>query len=556
MQSTRAWLSSVLILACLALSGGVEAANKKKTGKPPPPPPPIPSDASLGFFDNTRDELLGNIKRVGVMPIRDIPASLRDRDDAKQALIEAVMKYLRAANFEVVGPASYQAIYDRFNKQLGGMYDASTGEMKRDVASAVLQNAQREFVSKERLDGYVYIRVRSAAAGYSDDYVSWDGVRERSDGQPPPSNAFTEFWTASDTKGTLPALSLLVQMVNKQERVVYGRHGGIQAVAYHRWIKGSDIGFQFVASADQLKDLERIDRAARVATLPLVHTPKEISLGDADPQINALRVDLSKLPPLPEGRLFVNDSPLLVPREQILQSVHRVALSPLNTHPFTVPDYVQKIMMDGIRSELATLNWEVVDAPNAIEMLVKALLETKLFDPLTGKRDEAKTSAVRKSVFNALGINPVPDAILWVDLSKTVAVHRGGDVEWDGANQNGITMGPVIKKLFIGASNEPGAGSGGVAAVSLSVYLADANDTPLYRSRGGVELLQKLKYIPPTTYSGGHAEPVDLAPSELFHEHSRAEHAPHYALRDLVLTPEALAAELNPVPEKKKKTKK
>ena len=60
MQSTRAWLTRVLILSCLALSAGVTDAAAKKTA-PVKPPPPIPTDESLGFFDNTRDELLTNI---------------------------------------------------------------------------------------------------------------------------------------------------------------------------------------------------------------------------------------------------------------------------------------------------------------------------------------------------------------------------------------------------------------------------------------------------------------------------------------------------------------
>jgi hypothetical protein len=257
------------------------------------------------------------------------------------------------------------------------------------------------------------------------------------------------------------------------------------------------------------------------------------------------RVDLSTLPALPAGRIFKTDSPLLVPRERILQSVHRVALSPVDPDRFSPPVDVQKRLVDDIKQELAPLNWEIVDAPRARELLVTELLKTQLFDPLTGKRDEAKASGVRKSVFTALGITPTPDAILWVSLAKTTAIHRWGDVEWDGASQSGLTLGPVVSKLF-GGSAQPGAGSGGIAALSLSVYLADAADTPLYRSRGGLQLLQKLNYTPPAYYQVGRSDPVDLAPSELFQDPSREPRAVHFALRDLVMAPEALELELHP----------
>jgi hypothetical protein len=545
-------LPFVLILAGLALSGAADAANSKKTK----PPPPIPTDKELGFFDNTRDELFASIKRVGIMPVTDMPGALRDRDDAKKALQDAVAKYLKLANFEVIGVESYQAGYDRFNKQLGGMYDPATGDLRREVASAVLQNARREFGSKEKLDAFVFIRVVLSAAPYSNDYCYWDGVHDRADGKPPPKNAFMDFWNADASTGSVPALSLLVQIVSTRDRVVYGRKGGIQPAAYHDWVKESNAPFQTVEFEDLLKDAQRIDRAARVATLPLVRTPKDISLGDKDPEINAKRIDLSTLPVLPPGKLYKDESPLLVPRDEILQKVRRVALSPVDPDRFDISDAMKQRLVDYVRWELKALNWEIIEAPKAHELLGKELLKTQLFDPMTGKRDEAKATAVRKSVFTALGITPTPDAILWVGLTRTTAIHRWGDVEWDGVSQSGLTMGPVVSKIW-GGSAQPGAGSGGISASSFTAYLADANDTPLYRGRGGLQLLQKLNYTPPGYYQAGRADPVDLSPGELFTDMSREQPAVHAALRTLVMTPEALQAELNPPkPGKEKKKKK
>jgi len=538
-HSIRAWILAIITL-CVALGDAAQAANSKKAK-----PPPIPTDKELGFFDNTRDELLANVKRVGVLPVYDMPASLRDREDAKKALQDAVIKYLQLAKFEVVGPEAYQAVFDRFNKQLGGMYDPATGDLRRDVAKAVLENARREFGSKEKLDAFVFVRVLIAAAPYSNDYCNWDGVHDRADGKMPSKNAFLNFWNADASTGSVPALSLLIQVVSTRDRVLFGRKGGIQPAAYHDWVKGSDAPFQTVKSDDLLKDTQRIERAARVATLPLVRTPQEISLGDENPEINAKQIDLSTLPALPPGKLYKDESPLLVPRDQILQKVHRVALSPVDPERFNITDEMKQRLVAHVKSELAPLNWELVDAPTAHELLGKELLKTQLFDPLTGKRDEARASAVRKSVFSALGISPVPDAILWIGVSRTTAIHRYGDVEWDGVSQSGLTLGPVVQKLFSG-SGEPGAGSGGISASSFTAYLADANDTPLYRGRGGLQLLQKLKYTPPGYYQPGRADPVDLAPGELFNDLTREQPAVHAALRALVLTPEALQAELDP----------
>jgi len=551
-HTTKAWVLA-FIASCVALGGAAQAATTKKAK----PPPPIPTDKELGFFDNTRDELLANVKRVGVMPVYDLPAPLRDRDDAKKALQDAVIKHLQLAKFDVVGPEPYQAAFDRFNKQLGGMYDPATGDLRREVATAVLQNARREFGSKEKLDAFVFVRVVLQSAPYSSDYCYWDGVHDRADGKVPSKNAFLNFWNADSSTGSVPALSLLIQIVNTRDRVLYGRRGGIQPAAYHDWVKGSNAPFQTVKYEDLLKDNQRIERAARVATLPLVHTPKEISLGDANPEINAKQIDISTLPALPPGKLYKDESPLLVPRDEILQKVHRVALSPVDPQQFNISAEMQQRLVDHVKSELKPLNWELIDAPKAHELLGKELLQTQLYDPLTGKRDEAKASAVRKSVFSALGITPVPDAILWIGVTRTSAIHRWGDVEWDGVSQSGLTLGPVVSKLFSGSA-QVGAGSGGISASSFTAYLADANDTALYKGRGGLQLLQKLKYTPPAYYQAGRADAVDLAPSELFNDQTREQPAVHAALRSLVLAPEALEAELHPAKSggKEKKAKK
>ena len=180
-------------------------------------------------------------------------------------------------------------------------------------------------------------------------------------------------------------------------------------------------------------------------------------------------------------------------------------------------------------------------------MLHAKILEGELFDPLTGKRNEERAASIRKSVFPMLGSGAPPDAVMWLSLVTTNALHQQGDVEWDGVNQNGFTMGPVVKKMFGGSANNL-SGTGSIHAISLSVYLADSNDTALYKSKGGLQLAQKLKFTPAPygSYAPNETEAIDLAPRELFQDLSREVPAVHAALRDLVLTPEALALERNP----------
>lgn len=539
----RVFLAAVGVLL---LATGAAAADKKKA----PVPKPLPTDRELGFYGATRDQLRATVKRVGLLPTR-LPGWMDDRQDAEKSLQETVSRYLTLAGFEVVGPDNYQAAFDRFNKQVGGMYDGKTGILKDDVAGAVYSNALREFIKKDRLDAYVLVKAVTASAPYYGQYARWDGVHDRSDGKLP--DIMVRFLEMPSSEGTVPALSLRIQIVSLQDRVLFGRDGGIELTAYF-----DGLDFARVSIKDLLRDAARIERATRVATLPLVRTPHDIAYGDDDPEINAQKMHLKDLPPQPAGQKVVRASPLLVPRGQILSSVKRVALSPIYPGPFKVPADVQKRLMEFVREELAPLGWEIIDSPQAREVLLAKMMESQLFDPLTGKRDEARATEIRKSVFKNLGAERPPDAILWLSLVRSSVLQKMGDVAWDGVEQNAFTRGPVVHKFWSGTA-VVGAGSSSIAASSINMYITDANDSVLYQSRGGIELLQGIKVTTSYGYNQTKSDSdlVDLAESELFHDLSREKPAVHAALRDLVMTPEALLDELNPDPKKaKKKAKK
>ena len=529
-------------MGVMLLATGAAAADKKKA----PVPKPLPTDRELGFYGATRDQLRATVKRLGLLPTR-LPGWMDDRPDAEKLLQETVSRYLTLAGFEVVGPDNYQAAFDRFNKQVGGIYDGKTGILKDDVAGAVYSNALREFIKKDRLDAYVLVKAVTASAPYYGQYARWDGVHDRSDGKLP--DIMVRILELPNSEGTVPALSLRIQIVSLQDRVLFGRDGGIELTAYF-----DGLDFARVPHKDLLRDAARIERATRVATLPLVRTPHDIAYGDDDPEINAQKMHLKDLPPQPAGQKGVRASPLLVPRDQILSSVKRVALSPIYPGPFKVPADVQKRLMDLIREELAPLGWEIIDSPQARDVLLAKMMESQLFDPLTGKRDEARATEIRKSVFRSLGTAQPPDAILWLSLVRSSVLQKMGDVAWDGVEQNAFTRGPVIHKFWSGTA-VAGAGSSSIAASSINMYMTDANDTVMYQSRGGIELLQGIKVNTSYGYNQTKfdSDTVDLAESELFHDLSREKPAVHAALRDLVMTPEALQDELNPDPKKAKK---
>jgi len=537
----------VATFACLGLVM-TASADTHKTKRYVSKPPPIQSDLELGFRNISRDQFLTTFKRVGMLPVQ-LPPMLGDRPDATRAIEDAIAKSLKLARFDVVPSQAYAAAFDRINHELGGMYDPKTGVLNRKVANVVAERARKEFIDAEKLDGLVSLRVMDVSASFRGGCITWHGVCDASDGGD--VNDTQDSHRVGGMSGDVPALSLVLEVARSTGQVEYQKYAGIQPLAYVRVFEpGMKTTFLSPPVEDLLKDSARFERAAQVATLPFVHTAKDISEFNYKPEYDATKIKQSSLPPLPVARQPEDASPLLQPRETILQTVHRVALTRVYSGDIKVPDATQRQILDQVRRELAPLNWEIVDAPNTYGQLVSHMLEVSLFDPYTGRRNEQGLTDARRAVARSLGIKPVPDAILWVSVVNRSAMHREGDVVWDGVSQDAITLGPVTKhRIFFSLEPLRNVGQGSIQALSVQTYLADANDTPLYKSRGGIEVAQRIVQPRGNYYQSQVVEPIDLGPTDLFQHPERATTAVHIALRELVLTPEALAAELHPPDE-------
>lgn len=526
----------------LALVGLLVTANFAASA---PPKLEIPSDEALGFYLVPRSETMNTMKRVGLMPVR-LPALFEDREDVKVALHELVTQYLTKAGIEVVQQDSFVKAYDRLNAQLGGVYNADSGEIKIEQWRAVQSNALREFTEKEHLNGTVIVSVRQTEAEFYYTNAFFDGAKEFSLGRLPPNFLASLFLDDPSIKGSLGAWSVVLQISNNQNKVVYGRFGGIQLSTYYDpgKSKGAPNGFLHVPIKELLRDRARLDRAIKIATDSLIRSPEQIAKEKDNEKANPRLIDPATLPLPPEGISRPTESPFQVPRDDILARVHKVILAPITTGKFTMPQEAQDRYLQLIASELKALNWEVIVSPGARDTMNNEFKKVgALFNPLTGKMDDERAKIARQKAVATIGVGA--DAILWPSLFKTNAPHSRGDAKWDGASQNAFDLGPVKKKTFWG---DPVSNSeGNVAALSLSLQLRDNTDAILYQSRGGVQLLQQIQ----------NDKEVDLAPTELFQDASRDPVTIHAALRHLVLTPEDLDKELHPNKYKNaKKTKK
>jgi len=534
-------LRPIAIAVLFGMTGAAVAASK---------PTVPPTNAELGFVDGGRTEVLERCKRLGIQPM--VRPTFPGTDPEAAVRIQSIAaSFLREAGFEVVPDASYVAAYDKFNHAIGGIYNPGTGAPRPGALSGVTQNALREFFDHDQLDCVATLQVFESKLNVVGRLVLWNGATERVNGQLPAGVSDFVFG-AGDMRGTLPGISVQLQILDRANKALFTHSGGIQLAAYHDPHRGSGTAtFLNVPLSKLLQDDKRIERALRYATVPLRFTTDEIAAGANDPSIATSLVKLEDLPPVPAGVVAGEETALKVPRDQILANVHRVVLGPLFPAEFKVSPEMAARYRAQVHEELKRLDWEVIDADDLNIIAAESFQRIGgYYDPLTGVQDPAKVAEMMRLIFRGLALTPAPDALLTIALAKTWAPHKFGVAEWYGAEQDAQSLGPVNRgpKLF-GGSTDPNAGEGSLTASAVRVVLRDSTNATLYDGVGGVELLQQLSVTPTRTDFRTTTYPqklTDRAPQELFQDQTREQHAIHFALRELVLTPAEIAAENQP----------
>jgi hypothetical protein len=506
------------------------------------PAPQTPEQ--LGFQGVTRQDVLAQCKRVGLVPLPR-PTIVGADPEASSRIETALTQALQQAGFEVVTPDSYKQAYDRFNQAVGGVYDPMLGTVRKDAYASVYQNAIREYFTKERLGCVATARAVDSKAKIDNNLAKWDGAVEYVDGQA--NSGLTRVLSGNQGSGFIGAVSIGIQLQNREGKVLFLRYGGVQLASYfdrHHGSEGSD--FLVVPRAQLLLDDKRIGRAVTYVAVPLRYTADEILAGSKDPAINTLGIAPASLPLPPAGVQPEEPSPFEVPRAEILSKVHRVVLGSINAGAFNPPAEVLVRYRDLVHHRLEKLGWEVIDSGTLDSAIGAAIRQGGGFhDPLTGAIVPDRLRAEFQSAIKTIALTPSPDAILAIGLVKSLATQKLGNVSWDGTSQNALTLRPAVNRpLLFGGTQDAKAGEGTIAVSSLRVLLRDADGKVLYNASGGIQVLQQLSIKNQFTGGGiNHVQQLtDLAPAELFNDSARDELAVAVALRQLVPSSNELTA--------------
>jgi hypothetical protein len=209
--------------------------------------------------------------------------------------------------------------------------------------------------------------------------------------------------------------------------------------------------------------------------------------------------------------------PFKVPKAEVRAAVKTIALSPVAT-PTNLGNLarIQSEFLALIESRLRAGGFVVIPAKEVADLWAASKKELGgFYDPVTGKRDDAKYEAARKRALQGVREKLHADAVLFPSI-QYVPVHFANDrAEWHGTSEK---LASGWQTVFVGSH------SGSSHAFSLRTILEDSNGRSLFVNHGGIQLAAKI----------AGRDFVAVPPNELFTDAKRNQAAVDIALDPLV----------------------
>jgi hypothetical protein len=211
-------------------------------------------------FATGREDFLSKVQTIALAPVSFENVHEAQNDFAQQ-VNDLVESELRQAGFKVVSSSVYQSI----NQQTPYESDLAVNPSTEKATTQELQKRQNRIHEKladqHDVDAFLYPEVTAVTARFFQTGAKWDGVSESTTGKYGLGcSAGTE-----NKKGTMPALSLRLKLIDSDGIVQYDRNGGIQLLSHYR-----SQGFKRVPESELYRDEDRNQQAVQVAVGPLV----------------------------------------------------------------------------------------------------------------------------------------------------------------------------------------------------------------------------------------------------------------------------------------------
>jgi hypothetical protein len=425
-----------------------------------------------------RAELTTRIKTIGLMPL-EIEQAIADPDEVTSRLEGYVTERLQGGGFTVVPASEMRAIRGRALASLGGVYDPLTGLPNRERLAALQEFSAQEYRMQHPVDATLHLSIVRRPARFEKGWSEWDGVRERVTSKSGIVDALERGMELGiEPNDEVPALSLVVTLIDAQGETLYKNAGGLLLLAYPTTLSGMLFDY----------DLARVDPKFGLGDPAIAARALSVAL---DPLITGVVPHTTLEFKLPQPR----NSPARPATLADLRRDHRrVALAAMEI-PTGVEqgESVQARYHKMIAAKVTALGFEVVGGNDFDDLWsAERAAAGGFYDPLSGLPDLGKLNTALARVLATLRERYDVAGVIRSSIVPRKASCKYGYAYWDGVSEPVSGGGSAF---FNSSIFNPEIGyTGQLEANSLKLRFLDGTGQVLYQGLGGVQLTKHLDH--------------------------------------------------------------
>jgi beta-barrel assembly-enhancing protease len=263
--------------AKLAYAAAIRARREAQRPVEPPKPEPLPKQPEapgadeIDPFKKPRDAILGSVKRVVIAPLS--AEAVPDEAAARRRYEQLLTEQMERLGWQVVSSSRYVELLVRERlKEESASFDVYTGARLGNSLETLRERALAQLVAEDQpIDAIVYADIVRTSAPHQAEDAKWDGIKQNAvDLGTWKKRGFFE-GTQLTGFGRMPALSLRLLIVDRNNEVLFVNRGGIQLL---RQVINRKL--EPVPQAQVLTAPEHDVEAVRVALRPLLLTPEQL----------------------------------------------------------------------------------------------------------------------------------------------------------------------------------------------------------------------------------------------------------------------------------------
>lgn len=174
-------------------------------------------------FKVARESFYPGLKVVALAPVR-VPGDLPDPEPVRELFASSITAKLKAAGLAVVPASETGPIIEAKRKEVGGVFDPTTGKLDEAKARVLSGVIGRELKARFNADALLTPTIGVVNAALVHDQARWDGVTEQAG-----KGGFWKAFVATHS-GYIRALSLVVFLADPEGQLLYVKGGGIQVL--------------------------------------------------------------------------------------------------------------------------------------------------------------------------------------------------------------------------------------------------------------------------------------------------------------------------------------